>query len=71
LDVTVNLNEETRDGARIAARRHCGVVIVLRTLVGFMRSRFSYSATRDRSAGISIVFAVAEKLLPDPGIMSR
>jgi amino acid transporter len=67
-DVTVNLNEETRDGARIAGRGSIvAVVIVSVLLVGFgALALLLLSDAEIESAGINIVFAVAEKLLPDP-----
>jgi amino acid transporter len=67
-DVTVNLNEETRDGARIAGRGSIvAVVIVSVLLVGFgALALLLLSDAEIESAGINIVFAVAEKLLPYP-----
>jgi amino acid transporter len=67
-DVTLNLNEETRDGARIAGRGSIvAVVIVSVLLVGFdALALLLLSDTEIESAGINIVFAVSQKLLPDP-----
>ena len=67
-DVTANLNEETRDGARIAGIGSIvavGIVVLL--LVGFsaLALRVLSNAEIDR-AGINIVSAVAQKLLPYP-----
>ncbi|HEY3908805.1 MAG TPA: APC family permease [Stellaceae bacterium] len=67
-DVTANLNEETRDGARIAGVGSIvavGIVVLL--LVGFnaLALRLLSNAEIDR-AGINIVSAVAQKLMPYP-----
>src|ERR1700732_453515 len=72
-DVTVNLNEETRDGARIAGHGSIvAVVIVSVLLVGFgALALLLLSDTEIESAGINIVFAVAENCSRIPGIMSR
>lgn len=67
-DVTANLNEETRDGARIAGTGSIvAVVIVVLLLVGFsaLTLHLLSDAEIDR-AGINIVSAVAQKLLPHP-----
>jgi amino acid transporter len=67
-DVTVNLSEETRDGARIAGRGSIvAVVIVSVLLVGFNAvALLVLSDAQIESAGINIAFAVAEKLMPHP-----
>jgi amino acid transporter len=67
-DVTANLNEETRDGARIAGLGSiAAVAIVVLLLVGFsaLALRLSSDAEIGR-AGIAIVSVVAGKLLPHP-----
>jgi amino acid transporter len=67
-DVTANLNEETRDGARIAgAGSIAAVAIVVLLLVGFcaLALRLLSDAEIER-AGINIVSAVAQKLMPHP-----
>ena len=67
-DVTANLNEETRDGARIAgAGSLIAVVIAILLLVGFnaLALRLLNDAEIDR-AGIDIVSVVAHKLMPPP-----
>jgi amino acid transporter len=67
-DVTVNLNEETRDGARTAGSGGIvAVVIVAALLIGFTTLALQVlSAPEIDHAGINIVFAVAQKLLPAP-----
>lgn len=67
-DVTVNLNEETRDGARLAGLGSVlAVVIVIALLTGFAALALAVlSDTEIQSAGINIVFVVAGKLLPAP-----
>lgn len=67
-DVTANLNEETRDGARIAgAGSLVAVAIVILLLVGFeaVALRLLSDAEIHR-AGVAIVSAVAQRLLPRP-----
>jgi amino acid transporter len=67
-DVTANLNEETRDGARIAG---AGSIVAL-AIVAFLLIGFSVlvlwllSDAEIGRAGINIVSAVAQKLLPHP-----
>jgi amino acid transporter len=67
-DVTANLNEETRDGGRIAgAGSIVAVVIVILLLSGF--SALSLRLLNDAEisrAGINIVSVVAAKLMPHP-----
>jgi amino acid transporter len=67
-DVTVNLNEETSDGARLAGRGSivaAAITVVL--LVAFNAVALRVLTDREiQSAGVNIVFAVAEKLIPDP-----
>jgi amino acid transporter len=67
-DVTVNLNEETRDGARTAGWGGIvAVVIVAALLIGFTALALEVLSTSEIDhAGINIVFAVAAKLLPAP-----
>jgi amino acid transporter len=67
-DVTVNLNEETRDGARLAG---CGSIvaaaITVVLLVGFNAVALQVlTDTEIQNAGVNIVFALAEKLIPHP-----
>ena len=67
-DVTANLNEETRDGARIAgAGSIAAVAVVVLLLVGFnaLALRLLSDAEIER-AGINIVSVVAQKLVPHP-----
>lgn len=67
-DVTANLNEETRDGARIAgAGSIVAVAIVALLLVGFEALAVSMlSADEIARAGVNVVSVVAGKLLPHP-----
>jgi amino acid transporter len=67
-DVTANLNEETRDGARIAgAGSIVAVAIVVLLLVGFNAlALWLLSDAEIGRAGIAVVFVVARKLLPYP-----
>ena len=67
-DVTVNLSEETCDGARIAGRGSivaAAITVVL--LVGFNAVALrTLTHAEIESAGVNIVFALAEKLMPHP-----
>jgi len=67
-DVTVNLNEETCDGARIAGRGSivaAAVTVVL--LVGFNAVALRVLTDAEiENAGVNIVSALAEKLIPHP-----
>jgi amino acid transporter len=67
-DVTANLNEETRDGARIAgAGSLVAVAIVALLLVGFnVLALWLLSGAEIQRAGIDIVSVVAAKLVPHP-----
>jgi amino acid transporter len=67
-DVTANLNEETRDGARIAgAGSIVAVGIVALLLIGFNAlALWLLSDAEISRAGINIVSVVAQKLLPHP-----
>jgi len=67
-DVTANLNEETRDGARIAgAGSVVSVGIAVLLLVGFnVLALWLLSAAEISRAGINIVSVVAQKLMPHP-----
>jgi amino acid transporter len=67
-DVTANLNEETRDGARIAgAGGIVAVAIVTLLLIGFEAlAVWLLSADEINRAGVNIVLVVAAKLLPHP-----
>jgi amino acid transporter len=67
-DVTVNLNEETRDGGRLAGLGSIlAVVIVIGLLTGFAALALTVLSDGEiQSAGINVVFAVAGKLLPAP-----
>jgi amino acid transporter len=67
-DVTANLNEETRDGARLVGS---GSILAL-ALVGFLLAGFYAVAllvltdAQIATAGLNIVPAVADRLLPRP-----
>jgi amino acid transporter len=67
-DVAVNLNEETRDGARLAGRGSivaAAITVVL--LVGFNAVALQVLTDAEiQNAGVNIVFALAEKLIPHP-----
>lgn len=67
-DVTVNLNEETRDGGRLAGVGSIlAVVIVIGLLVGSVALALAVLSDAEiQNAGINIVFIVAGKLLPAP-----
>ena len=67
-DVTANLNEETRDGARIAgAGSIVAVGIVALLLIGFNALALRLLSDAEISgAGINIVSVVAQKLMPHP-----
>ena len=67
-DVTANLSEETRDGARIAgAGSIFAVAIVALLLIGFnVLALWLLSDAEISRAGINIVSVVAQKLLPHP-----
>jgi amino acid transporter len=67
-DVTANLNEETRDGARIAgAGSIVAVGIVALLLIGFnVLALWLLSDAEISRAGINIVSVVARRLLPHP-----
>jgi amino acid transporter len=67
-DVTANLNEETRDGARIAGIGSLvAVLIVVLLLVGFAALALRLLPDAEISdAGVNIVSVLAEKLLPHP-----
>ena len=67
-DVTANLNEETRNGARIAgAGSVVAVGIVVLLLVGFnVLALWLLSTAEISHASISIVAVVAHKLMPHP-----
>ena len=67
-DVTVNLNEETCDGARIAGRGSivaAAITVVL--LVGFNAVALRVLTDAEiENAGVNIVSVLAEKLIPHP-----
>ncbi|MGE5825481.1 MAG: APC family permease [Bacteroidota bacterium] len=67
-DVTVNLNEETRDGARVAGLGSLVAMLVLLALfVTFAALTLMLLSDQEiRQSGANIVFAVAEKLFPRP-----
>jgi amino acid transporter len=67
-DVTLNLNEETRDGARIAGRGSiAAAAITVVLLVGFNAVALRVLSDAEiENAGVNIVFALAEKLIPHP-----
>jgi amino acid transporter len=67
-DVTVNLNEETRDGGRIAGRGGivaAGITVVLLVIFNAVALRVLTDAEIE-NAGINIVSVLAEKLIPHP-----
>jgi amino acid transporter len=67
-DVTLNLNEETRDGARIAGSGSIvAAAITAALLVGFNAAVLRVlSDVEIENAGVNIVSALAEKLMPHP-----
>ena len=67
-DVTVNLNEETRDGARIAGSGSIvAAAITVALLVGFNAVALRVLTDAEiENAGVNIVSALAEKLMPHP-----
>jgi amino acid transporter len=67
-DVTANLNEETRDGARLAgAGSIVALAIVALLLIGFSAlALWLLSDDEISRAGVNIVSVVAQKLLPHP-----
>lgn len=67
-DITANLNEETRDGARIAgAGSLVAVAIVVLLLVGFEAVALRLLSDAEISrAGVAIVSVVAQRLMPHP-----
>jgi amino acid transporter len=67
-DVTVNLNEETRDGARLAGSGSIvAAAISIILLVAFNAAALRMlTNTEIENAGVNIVFALAEKLIPHP-----
>jgi amino acid transporter len=67
-DVTANLNEETRDGARLAgAGSIVALAVVALLLIGFSALALWLLSNDEIShAGVKIVSVVAQKLLPHP-----
>jgi len=67
-DVTVNLNEETRDGARTAGMGSLVAMLVLLAMfVAFTALALMLLTDQEiQSSGANVVFAVAEKLFPKP-----
>jgi amino acid transporter len=67
-DVTLNLNEETCDGARIAGLGSIvAAVLTVVLLVGFNAvALWLLTDTEIENAGVNIVSALAEKLMPHP-----
>jgi amino acid transporter len=67
-DVTLNLNEETRDGGRIAGRGGLvAAAITVMLLVGFNVVALRVLTDAEiENAGVNIVSALAEKLIPHP-----
>jgi amino acid transporter len=67
-DVTLNLNEETRDGARIAGRGSIvAAAITVALLVGFNTAALRMLTDAEiENAGVNIVFVLAGKLMPYP-----
>ncbi len=67
-DVTVNLNEETRDGSRVAGIGSLVAMLVLLAMfVAFTALALMVLTDQEiQSSGANVVFAVAEKLFPRP-----
>lgn len=67
-DVTVNLNEETRDASRTAGRGALiAMVVVLLLFVAFVTAALlTLTDAEIQHSGTNVVFAVAEKLVPQP-----
>ncbi len=67
-DVTVNLNEETRDGARVAGIGSLVAMLVLLAMfVAFTALALMTLTDQEiQASGANVVFAVADKLLPRP-----
>jgi amino acid transporter len=67
-DVTLNLNEETFDGARIAGRGSIvAAAVTVALLVGFNAVALRLLSDAEiENAGVNIVSALAEKLMPHP-----
>lgn len=67
-DVTVNLNEETRNGARVAGTGSLVAMLVLLAMfVAFSAlALMTLTDAEIRASGANVVFAVADKLLPRP-----
>lgn len=67
-DVTVNLNEETRDAARAPGRGALlAMLVVLALFMGFAAVTLLVLDDREiASSSTNVLFAVAEKLLPRP-----
>ena len=67
-DVTVNLNEETRDGARTAGMGALwAMAIVLLLFVGFVTAALATLTDAEiQASGTNVVFAVADRLFPRP-----
>jgi amino acid transporter len=67
-DVTVNLNEETRDGARIAGLGSiAAAAMTVMLLAGFNVAALRMLTDGEiENAGVNIVSALAEKLMPHP-----
>jgi amino acid transporter len=67
-DVTVNLNEETRDGARVAGLGSiaaAAITVVLLVAFNAVALRVLTDTEID-NAGVNIVLALAEKVIPHP-----
>lgn len=67
-DVTVNLNEETRDGSRVAGLSSLlAMLVVLALFILFaMATLMVLSDQEIQSSGTNVVLAIAEKLFPKP-----
>ncbi|MDA8384580.1 MAG: APC family permease [Betaproteobacteria bacterium] len=67
-DVTVNLNEETRDAASVPGRGAlAAMVIVLLLFVTFVTAtQLVLTDAQIQQAGTDVIFAVADKLFPRP-----
>lgn len=65
-DVTVNLNEETRDAARSAGRGAlCAMLVVILLFIAFVvAALFVLTDAEIDAAGSTVVFALATKLFP-------
>lgn len=67
-DVTVNLNEETRDGSRVAGLGSLlAMLVVLALFILFAMATLMVLSDREiQASGTNVVLAIAEKLFPKP-----